>query len=235
MMINSFVRNWLIEQKFVTVLCLLLFSSSGFAQVDDFIKRIDEQMQPIVTSRMEQLLHNRDTILVRDSVLVYPLFLFSQDIENMDKEKYNDYSFLNGLNWKGMSPSYSTYPFDLMVTDLEGNLKCLFMHGVDNTKDLRTHSPYGEYTNFEGEEVLKKLVVKLLHDDIFDYAFVTSVPVIEEKSHKIYEQGREGVCFCVKNGQVYVLFRDCQIFTMVEFVKRYWKWFDVRISDSYSD
>lgn len=234
-MCNMLVENRLIKHKHIFALCLLLSSLSGFCQVEALIKRIDEQMQPVVTTRADEILLNRDSILNRDSVMFYPLYLFSQGLDNMDKRKYNDYSFLNGLKWNGLSPNYSIYPFELMITDLEGNLICLFTHGNDNTKELRIHSPYGEYTNNNGDEVLKKLVVKLLHDGIFDYAFVTSVPVVEEKTKEVYQQGRTGVCFCVKNGRVYVLFQNCQLFTMEEFVKRYWEWFDVKTSDTYSD
>lgn len=233
-MCNLLVKNRLIEHKYIFALCLLLSSLSGFCQVEAFKTRIDEQMQPLVKSRAEELLLNRDSILNRDSVLYYPLYLFTQGIDNMDKEKYNDYSFLNGLKWNGLLPNYSIYPFELMVTDLEGKLICLFTQGKDNTKDLRKHSPYGEYTNHSGDEVLKRLVVKLLHHGIFDYVFVTSVPVIEEKTKEVYQQERAGMCFCVKNGHVYVLFQNCQLFTMEDFVKHYWEWFDVKVSDTYS-
>ena len=121
-MCNLLVKNRLIEHKYIFALCLLLSSLSGFCQVEAFKTRIDEQMQPLVKSRAEELLLNRDSILNRDSVLYYPLYLFTQGIDNMDKEKYNDYSFLNGLKWNGLLPNYSIYPFELMVTDLEGKL-----------------------------------------------------------------------------------------------------------------
>jgi len=230
MMELSIVKNSLAIKQYMLVF-LLLLSILGFGQVDEFTKRIDRELKPHVISQTEILLLTNDSIINRDSVMVYPLYLCRQDTSNVDKLKYSNYSFLNNLQWMALSPNYSMFPFELMVSDLVGNLKYVSMRN----NNLRTHSWIAEYTDSNGDEVLKKLLVKLLHDGIFDYAFVTSVPVIEEKNKEIHQQGRDGLCFCIKNEQIYVLFRGCQLYTMEEFIKLYWDWFDVKTADTYSD
>lgn len=230
MMNYSMVRNNRTRRKLICMFCLVLFPFVALAQVEDFTKRLDELTKTVVIPQAEHLLRSNDSILNQDSVLFFPLFLFRQDINNVDKEKYLDYSFLNGLQWTALVPDKSIYPFELMISDLNGNIKFVFMHA----SRLKNNSWYAEFFDSNGDEVLKKLLVKLLYNGFFDYAFVTSVPVIEEKTISIHQQGRDGMCFCIKNGQVYVLFRDCQLFTMEEFVKRYWNWFDVKTSDTYS-
>ena len=97
-------------RRFVCVTCLLLFSVLALAQVEDFTKRLDEQIKTTIVSQAEQLLCSFDSISNHDSVLFFPLFLFRQDVSNMDKEKYLDYSFLDGLQWMALVPDKSIYP-----------------------------------------------------------------------------------------------------------------------------
>lgn len=218
-------------KKRIAVICLLFTSITSFSQVEDFKKRLDEEKKGGVIPQTEKILLDYDSIFNKDSVLVYPIYLFDQDISNIDKEKYLNYSFLDDLKWRLKVPEHSLYPFELIITDLHGDLKCLFMHA----KSLKLHSGYAEYSDSNGDEVLKKLLVKLLHNGVFDYAFVTSFPVIEEKSKKVFQQVREGFCFCIKNNQVYVLFQDRQLYTIEDFVKQHWELFDVKTNDTYSD
>ena len=235
---NLFLKDIGKMRKLFYIFLCIIISSHCYSQVKEFTQRIDSLIKPRLMEQADLLIKNRDTILNRDSLKVFPLYMFSQDINNMKREKYLDYSFLDSLKWNFAKNIYSSaiyYPAELMVTDLDGNLRCLFPHGIDNSENLWSNSFYAQHTDSYGNEVLKRLVIHLLNDGIFDYAFVVSVPVVEKRDSRVYQQGRYGMCFCVKNEQVYVLYQDHKIYTMKEFVDLYWDWFDWKVSDTYSD
>ena len=65
-------------KKVFIVIILLSYVSVGFGQIDRFKNRIDKEISPIIMSQANKILENRDFGLNKDSVCVYPFYIFDQ-------------------------------------------------------------------------------------------------------------------------------------------------------------
>ncbi|MCQ2301929.1 MAG: hypothetical protein MJZ94_04805 [Bacteroidales bacterium] len=162
--------------------------------------------------KAEDMIARRGESLCNDSLLVFPIYSFTQNLENINDSLYEDYSFLNGL-----SHSIS-YPDDIFVGDLDGNLICVFANSKDREGELTTYTIQSSWGDNDEQ---KRMLVKMLRDGVFDYAFITDVPLnVEQGIEKgIHHCLRNHVYFLIKNEEIYVLFENNQILTMKEFVE----------------
>lgn len=216
-------------KKVFIVIILLSYVSVGFGQIDRFKNRIDKEISPIIMSQANKILENRDFGLNKDSVCVYPFYIFDQGFGNLIESKYLDYTFLDSLQAKVQTRrDFLLYPAELMFTDKQGNLMGLFQFSVDGGGELsKSRSLFMGKLNDEGDtDILKLLLAKLLHNGVFDYAFVTNVPryCVPDETY-ISAFTRRDFFFCIKGNEVFVLMNDHQIYSMKEFVELYGIWY----------
>lgn len=205
------------------ILTITLFSlciTDCIGQVKEFTMRMDSLCDSVLMAQIDNLISKSTPEMHRDSVWFFPVYFFTQGIGNMDSAKYVNYTFLDSLS--PIVLRNGACPADIYVTDLSGKLKIIFERALDRKKSP-LFTAYHGWKDEYGEEVQKKLLAKLLFDGVFDYVFVTDVPLyvkngVEKGVHNCI---RHNVFFCIKNESVYVLFEDHQLYTMDEFVKLY--------------